>query len=144
MSIPNIREDFKDKIFENFFDFSTLDDDDEMYDTSRESKIGFWKVESGSDSILSSTGNRPKVYFLQYLSPKMLKDINKRLRVINIEMRKMKNGPKCSRQFKYILKEMKKQKGVYSFTQHKKKRSLQESVLVLCTHSLVQKDKTLS
>ena len=115
-----------------------------MYDTSRESKIGFWKVESGSDSILSSTGNRPKVYFLQYLSPKMLKDINKRLRVINIEMRKMKNGPKCSRQFKYILKEMKKQKGVYSFTQHKKKRSLQESVLVLCTHSLVQKDKMLS
>ena len=77
MSTPIIREDLKDEIFENFFDFSTLDHDYVMYDASRESKVGFWKIETGSDAILSSTGIRPKVYSLQYVRAKMLRDINK-------------------------------------------------------------------
>lgn len=61
-----------------------------MYDTSRQLKIGFSKVENGSDIILSSTGLRPKVYSLQYVSVKMLKEINQRLRIININLKKMK------------------------------------------------------
>ena len=56
VSTPSIREDLKDEIFENFFDFSTLNHDDPMYDASRESKVGFFKIETGSDTILSSTG----------------------------------------------------------------------------------------
>ena len=53
---PNIREDLNNEIFEKFFDFSTLDHDDVINDLSRESKVGFWKIETRSDTILSSTG----------------------------------------------------------------------------------------
>ena len=56
VSTPNIKEDLKDPIFKDFFDFSTLDHDDVMYDASRELKVGFFKIETGSDTILSSTG----------------------------------------------------------------------------------------
>ena len=119
VSTPSIREDLKDEIFENFFDFSTLNHDDPMYDTSRESKVGFWKIETGSDTILSSTGIRPKVYSLQYVPTKVLKDFNKRFKIINIEMKKVRRKRKCARKFTYMASEMKKLKGVYPFTQHK-------------------------
>ena len=75
---PDIKKDLKDPLFANFFDFSTLDDDDPMRDTSRESKVGFWKIETGSDKILSSVGVRPKVYSLQYIKAKMFKEIQKK------------------------------------------------------------------
>ena len=125
MSTPNIKEDTKRSNIQGLFDFSTLDHDDVMYDASRESKVGFWKIEIGSDTILLSTGVRPKVYSLQYMQAKMLREINERLKIINIEMRKMKKKLKCPRQLCYMAHEMKKLKGVYTF-------------------SLVQRDKTLS
>ena len=56
VSTPDIRKDLTDNIFHNFFDFSTLNHDDPMYDASRESKVGYWKIETGGDRILSSTG----------------------------------------------------------------------------------------
>ena len=84
LTTPNIREDLADKIFNNFLDFSTFNHEDPMYNTSRESKVGYWKIETGSDRILSSTGIRPKVYSLQYVPTKVLKDITKRLKIINI------------------------------------------------------------
>ena len=141
VSTPNIREDLKDEIFENFFDFSTLDHDDVMYDASKESKVGFWKIETGSDTILSSTGIRPKVYSLQYVQAKMLRDINERLKIINIEMRKMKKKVKCARQFTYRAHEMKKLKVVYSFTQHKKIGSLQDRFSFVYTFPLFKETK---
>ena len=56
VSTPDIRKDLTDNIFHNFFNFSTLNHDDPMYDASRESKVGYWKIETGGDRILSSTG----------------------------------------------------------------------------------------
>ena len=48
-------------------------------------------------------------------------------------MKKMKKKVKCARQFTYMAREMKKLKGVYSFTQHTKPVPC-KTVLVLCTH----------
>ena len=45
--------------------------------------------------------------------------MNKRLKIINIEMKRMKKKYKCARQFTYMTDEMKKLKGVYPFTKHK-------------------------
>ena len=87
VSTRDIRKNLSDKLFDKFFDFSTLNHDDPMYDASRESKVGYLKIETGSDRILSSAGIRPKVYSLQFVSNKVLKDINKRLKIINIEMK---------------------------------------------------------
>ena len=122
MSTKNIRKDLRDNIFADFFDFSTLDRDDPMYDASRESKVGYWKIETGSDTILSSTGIRPKVYSLQFVSTKILIEINKRLITMNMKLKKMKRGPKCIRQLSYMFDELKRLKGAYPFTQRKEKR----------------------
>ena len=92
-----------------------------MYDGSKESKVGYWKIETGSDTILSSAGIRPKVYSLQYVSAKILKEINKRLVTMNKELKKMKMKTKCIRELSYMFDEMKRLKGVYPFTQHKEK-----------------------
>ena len=121
MSTRDIREDLRDNIFANFFDYSTLNRDDPMYDGSKESKVGYWKIETGSDTILSSAGIRPKVYSLQYVSAKILKEINKRLVTMNKELKKMKMKTKCIRELSYMFDEMKRLKGVYPFTQHKEK-----------------------
>ena len=92
-----------------------------MYDGSKESKVGYWKIETGSDTILSSAGIRPKVYSLQYVSAKILKEINKRLVTMNKELKKMKMKTKCIRELSYMFDKMKRLKGVYPFTQHKEK-----------------------
>lgn len=117
---PDIKKDLKDPLFANFFDFSTLDDDDPMRDTSRESKVGFWKIETGSDKILSSVGVRPKVYSLQYIKAKMFKEIQKKLKILNsMKRRKKKYKTLCPRQFMCL--EMKKLKGACTlFSQDKK------------------------
>ena len=99
MCTPDIKEDLKDPLFADFFDFSTLDKDDPMRDTSRESKVGFWKIETGSDRILSSAGVRPKVYSLQYVTAKMLQDIEKKVKKLNIKMKRQKRKIICPRQF---------------------------------------------
>ena len=119
VSTCDIRKNLSDKLFDKFFDFSTLNHDDPMYDGSKESKVGYWKIETGSDTILSSAGIRPKVYSLQYVSAKILKEINKRLITMNKELKKMKMETKCIRQLSYMFDEMKRLKGVYPFTQHK-------------------------
>ena len=73
-----------------------------------------------------------KVYSLQHISCKLLKEVNKRIKLINIKLKKMKKREVCIRQFTYMTKEMKKLKGMHSFTQHIKKQL--PTVLVLCTH----------
>ena len=122
VSTDDIREDLKDPIFANFFDFSTLDVDDVMHDVSRDSKVGYWKIETGSDTILSSTGIRPKVYSLQHISAKMLKEINEKIKIMNIKLKRMKKRELCVRQFTYMTSEMKKLKGMHSFTRHIRKK----------------------
>ena len=42
---------------DNFWDFSTLPNDHPLFDKTLENQLGFFKLETGADTIVSAIGN---------------------------------------------------------------------------------------
>ena len=55
MKSSNIIKDMSE--MDNFWDFSTLPNDHPLFDKTLENQLGFFKLETGGDTIVSAIGN---------------------------------------------------------------------------------------
>ena len=68
---PDIKKDLKDPLFANFFDFSTLDDDDPMRDKSENQKSAFGRLKRDPTNIIISWC-ASQVYLFNISKPKIV------------------------------------------------------------------------